>query len=180
MKRTILLIVGTTCLNLGWFAFSGFAQQPAQKTGQQESDSDRYKPHSGGLVPQPPTQEGTLPAGRVMDLKKQALLLFREDWKNGVGVTSISSAKPMSPTQISSFKVYGDKSTYLAVDTSPESTGVILFSGICRSTCAVALRDKNAYMDLSGLRPDPLAHAPVGVPHFSPDREARRRDVADR
>ena len=29
MKRTILLIVGTTCLNLGCFAFSGFAQQPA-------------------------------------------------------------------------------------------------------------------------------------------------------
>src|ERR1700722_11884375 len=85
MKRTILLIVGTTCLNLGCFAFSGFARQPAQKTGQQESDSDRYKPHSGGLAPQPPTQEGPLPAGRVIDLKKQALLLFREDWKNGVG-----------------------------------------------------------------------------------------------
>lgn len=148
MRRTMFLAFGTTCLLIWWFAFAAFAQQAPQAAGEQGSDSDRYAPHAAGAAP---AVNGALPAGRAMDLKKQSPLLFREEFKNGAGDHEhfVSQADILNPNL--ELKIYGDKSTYLAVDMSPDTPGEILFSGLCKSTCAVALRDKNGYMDLSGL-----------------------------
>jgi hypothetical protein len=122
------------------------AQQSAA-TPQQGNDADRYAPHAAG----PNTKDGQLLAGRVMDLKKQSPLLFREEWKNGGGNHEHFVTQADVATASLELKIYGDKSTYMAVDNSPDSTGEFLFSGLCLSTCALTLRDKNNYMDLSGL-----------------------------
>jgi len=143
MRKSMFLALGTGCL-IFLFALSGFAQQPPP----QGSDADRYAPHAGGPAPQ---ANGALPAGRVVDLKKQAPLLFREDFKNGAGNHEHFISQADLANQNLELRIYGDKSTYMAVDTSPESTGEILFSGLCLSTCAIALRDKDNYMDLSGI-----------------------------
>lgn len=147
MRRILFLAFGTICLLICFFAAVMSAQQAAPSLGAQQSD-DRYAPRAAGPAPEP---NGALPAGRLMDLKKQAPLLFREDFKNGAGDHEhfVSQADLASPNL--ALQVYGDKSTYLAVDMSPDTPGEILFSGLCKSTCAVTLRDKGGDMDLSGL-----------------------------
>jgi hypothetical protein len=106
MRRTMLM-VSVLC-----FAFAGFAQQPAQKTGTREPDPERYKPHPGQNF--------------------------------------VSQADIANPNL--ELKLYGGENTYLVtLDKTPEGAGIFLFSGLCTSSCAVALKDKNNYMDLSGL-----------------------------
>jgi hypothetical protein len=145
MRKAIAVAVGAVLLVL-LAAVSGFAQQ-TPTTPQQGGESDRYAPHAGGPAPTP----NGLQAGRVVDLKKQAPLLFREDFKNGAGNHEhfVSQADLVNANL--ELKIYGDKSTYMAVDMSPDTPGEILFSGLCLSTCAIALRDKANYMDLSGI-----------------------------
>ena len=143
MKRTMVVAFGIACLVV-LLAVASFAQQSPNAAPQ--GDSDRYAPHAAGPAP-----NGALPAGRQVDLKKQAPLLFREEFKNGAGNHEHFITQADLVNENLELKVYGDKSTYMAVDTTPENTGEILFSGLCLSTCAIALRDKTNYMDLSGL-----------------------------
>jgi hypothetical protein len=145
MKKAIVLVFATASLIL-LFTVSSFAQQAAPNAAQQGNE-DRYAPHAGGPAPTP----NGLQAGRVVDTKKQVPLLFREDFKNGAGNHEHFASQADLVNQNLELKIYGDKSTYLAVDMSPETTGEILFSGLCLSTCAIALRDKDNYMDLSGI-----------------------------
>ena len=145
MKKAMLQAFGVAFL-AGVVALSGFAQQGAANAGQQGGE-DRYAPHAAGPAP---TANG-LQAGRTVDTKKQAPLLFREEFKNGAGNHEHFVSQADVVNQNLELKIYGDKSTYMAVDMSPESTGEILFSGLCLSTCAIALRDKDNYMDLSGI-----------------------------
>jgi len=146
MKQKSALAFCTACLIILSAASAAFAQQTPNSTTQ-GNDSDRYAPHAAG----PQLKDGQLPAGRVMDLKKQAPLLFREDFKNGAGTHEHFVTQADLANENLELKIYGDKSTYMAVDNSPDSTGEFLFSGLCLSTCAITLRVKNSYMDLSGL-----------------------------
>lgn len=146
MKQKSALAFCSTCLIILSAVSAAFAQQTPNSTTQ-GNDSDRYAPHAAG----PQLKDGQLPAGRVMDLKKQAPLLFREEFKNGEGTHEHFVTQADLANENLELKIYGDKSTYMAVDNSPDSTGEFLFSGLCLSTCAITLQVKNSYMDLSGL-----------------------------
>ena len=101
-----------------------------------------------GAAPQ--AQQGQPPA---MDLRNQPPLFLREDWKKKAGLTAnedhqLTQADVANPDL--ELKMYGDTANLLEIFQAPIDT-VMVWTGHCTSNCAVALRDKNSYVDLSGL-----------------------------
>ena len=75
--------------------------------------------------------------------------------------------------------MYGDTANLLEIFQAPIHT-VMVWTGHCTSNCAVALRDKNSYVDLRREAKASLAHAPVRIPLPASHREAGEWNLADR
>ena len=78
-------------------------------------------------------------------------LFFREEWKQ----TAAGGEHPVNPSEALSnpnleLKVYG-KEVLLTGSPQDENNPVHLWTGVCTTPCAVALRDKNSFGDLTGL-----------------------------
>ena len=99
-----------------------FAQQPAQR-------------EAGG---QGQTQARPAPL--------PAPLFFREDWKPTVGDQHPLTADSVSNPNLE-LKLYGDGKNVLINERNPP---IHLFTGACETNCAVALREKKNYADLTG------------------------------
>jgi len=88
----------------------------------------------------------------AMDLRNQPPLFFREDWKKKAGLTA-NDDHQLTQDDVGNanleLKLYGDKNL-TEVFQAPLDV-VMVWTGHCASNCAVALRDKNNYVDLSGL-----------------------------
>ena len=95
-------------------------------------------------------QQGQPPA---MDLRNQAPLFFREDWKKKAGLTA-NEDHQLTQSDVGNsnleLKMYGDTANLMEIFQAPIDT-VMVWSGHCVTNCAVALRDKNNYVDLTGL-----------------------------
>ena len=81
-------------------------------------------------------------------------LFFREEWKEAVG----GGEKPVDATQTVSsanleLKLYGPggKDIQVTGTANNESNPVHLWTGVCEQLCAAALRDKENFVDLTGL-----------------------------
>ncbi|HWF39705.1 MAG TPA: hypothetical protein VG322_14370 [Candidatus Acidoferrales bacterium] len=79
-------------------------------------------------------------------------LFFREDWKPMVNPKG-NGEHTVAPQDLSSadleLKLYGDQNGPKEVFMGDDQSTVI-WTGLCASNCAVALRNKNSYVDLSG------------------------------
>jgi hypothetical protein len=80
-------------------------------------------------------------------------LFFREEWKQGPG-----GERPVDPAAATAnanleLKLYGPggKDFQVTGTTGNDSNPVHLWTGLCEGICAAALRDKENYVDLSGL-----------------------------
>jgi hypothetical protein len=78
-------------------------------------------------------------------------LLFREEWKQ----TAAGGEHPVNPSEALSnpnleLKLYG-KEVLLTGSAQDENNPIHLWTGLCATPCAVALRDRNNYGDLTGL-----------------------------
>jgi hypothetical protein len=78
-------------------------------------------------------------------------LFFREEWKQ----TAAGGEHPVDPAEALSnpnleLKLYG-KEVLLTGSASDENNPIHLWTGVCTTPCAVALRDRNNHGDLAGL-----------------------------
>ncbi|HUI79019.1 MAG TPA: hypothetical protein VLY24_13930 [Bryobacteraceae bacterium] len=80
-------------------------------------------------------------------------LFFKEDWKQlpGGGEHPITLAATANPEL--ELKLYGpaSKDIQLTGKEGDENDPIHLWTGLCTANCAAALRDKNNYVDLTGL-----------------------------
>src|SRR5580698_10488905 len=86
-------------------------------------------------------------------------LFFREDWKLAPGLPNINT--PQEPEHATfqgdvananlEVRLYGDKANILTVNQPNNNNLTYLMTLACAANCAVALRDKNNDVDLSGL-----------------------------
>lgn len=79
------------------------------------------------------------------------VLVFKEEWKNSTGAEHPFAAEDVS-NQSLDFKVYGVKTTdVLVTGSGRDGDPIHLWTGLCPGACAVTLKDKSNYIDLTGL-----------------------------
>jgi hypothetical protein len=78
-------------------------------------------------------------------------LFFREEWKNAAGAGEQAITPDGSANPNPGLKLYGGKEITLSGAAGDENDPLHPWSGLCETLCAVALRDRNNYVDLTGL-----------------------------
>jgi len=107
---------------------------------------------SSAFAQQPGAGKGEGKGGRGGG-PQQAPLFFREEWKQ----TPAGGEHPVASDSVSNpnleLKLYGTsaKDIQLTGSAGDANNPTHLWTGLCATTCAVALRDKNNYVDLTGL-----------------------------
>ncbi len=110
---------------------SAFAQQPQERAqaGQAQAQAQPQAQAQARPAPEPPP------------------LFFKEAWKT----TPQGGQHPVTPDSLASpnleLKLYGDGQNVLMNERNPP---LHLFTGACETNCAVAFREKNNYVDLTG------------------------------
>lgn len=125
----LLVLFGITGAALVW---SALAQEPAAPAEGRGQGRGQFKGKGRAAPPRP-------------------VLVFKEEWKN-----STNAEHPFAPEDVSSsgldFKVYGVKTTdVLVTGSGRDGDPVHLWTGLCPAACAVTLKDKSNYVDLTGL-----------------------------
>ena len=103
-------------------------------------------------------QQGAAPAApgaprAAAPARGRAPLFFREEWKQ----TPAGGEHPVLPESIGNqsleLKLYGttSKEVQLTGSATDENNPTHVWTGLCSTPCAVAFRDKNNFVDLSGL-----------------------------
>jgi hypothetical protein len=131
MQRRQQIRIAVQCLAMLGLSYGALAQQPAPAA-----------PAGGGR------QGGAAPAraGRPP-------LFFREEWKQVPG----GGEHPITADAVASanleLKLYGtsSKEIQLTGSAQDDNNPIHLWTGLCTTPCAAALKDKNNYVDLSGL-----------------------------
>src|SRR5580692_5843446 len=131
MSRNSLAVKSLIPLTIACGAFAlgiiAFAQQPAQPEAKGKAEKSK---------------------------KKLPPLFFREDWKATKGVPvehPVTQAAVATPTL--DIKLYGPSGKDIVENGLPNNADnpPHLWTGLCTSTCAAALRDRNNYVDLTGM-----------------------------
>jgi len=131
MSRSILAVKSLIPLTIACGAFAlgiiAFAQQPAQPEAKGKAEKTK---------------------------KKLPPLFFREDWQETKGVPvehPVTQAAVATPTL--DIKLYGPSGKDIVENGLPNNADnpPHLWTGLCTSTCAAALRDRNNYVDLTGM-----------------------------
>ena len=123
--------IAVQCLAMLGVSYGAVAQQPAPAN-----------PAGGGR------QGGAAPARA-----SRPPLFFREEWKQVPG----GGEHPITADAVASanleLKLYGtsSKEIQLTGSAQDDNNPIDLWTGLCTTPCAAALRDKNSYVDLSGL-----------------------------
>ena len=78
-------------------------------------------------------------------------LFFREDWKETPAETPVTAAHLANPKL--QFTLYGPGKDGIKKShhDAPKDDPYYIWTGTCAGNCAIALRDKTAFVDLSGL-----------------------------
>jgi hypothetical protein len=84
---------------------------------------------------------------------QQAPLFFREEWKTGPSGGEHPATQDAVTNPSLELRLYGESSKEIQeLGKAGDSTNPPhVWSGLCTSPCAVTLRDKNSYVDLTGL-----------------------------
>ena len=131
MSRNSLAVKSLIPLTIACGAFAlgiiAFAQQPAQPEAKGKAEKTK---------------------------KRLPPLFFREDWQETKGVPvehPVTQAAVATPTL--DIKLYGPSGKDIVENGLPNNADnpPHLWTGLCTSTCAAALRDRNNYVDLTGL-----------------------------
>jgi hypothetical protein len=131
MSRNSLAVKSLIPLTIACGAFAlgiiAFAQQPAQPEAKGKAEKTK---------------------------KKLPPLFFREDWQETKGVPvehPVTQAAVATPTL--DIKLYGPSGKDIVENGLPgnDDNPPHLWTGLCASTCAAALRDRNNYVDLTGM-----------------------------
>jgi hypothetical protein len=121
-----------------WLVFLGMA---GSALAQQPPQTPQAQPGAGRQGAAAPARAGRPP------------LFFREEWKQ----TPAGGEHPVTPDAIANpnleLKLYGStsKDVQLTGSAQDENNPIHVWTGLCTTPCAVALRDKNNYADLTGL-----------------------------
>ena len=100
----------------------------------------------------------------------RAPLFLREEWKP----TATGAEAPVTPAAVSNpnleLKLYGPsgKDIQLTGNSGDENNPLHLWTGLCESPCAAALRDKNNMVDLTGLARIKWVTKMSGLHHVRP------------
>jgi hypothetical protein len=126
-RRTVILSI-VNCLFILALVLSAFAQQPAGGPAGEKG--------KGG--------KGKGPATRVG-------LFFREEWKSDGQEGGLTQANVANPNL--ELKLYGPSGKEMLIAGAPgnETNPPHPWTGMCTTPCGLALRDKNNFVDLSGL-----------------------------
>jgi hypothetical protein len=116
-------------LGIAGISFFALAQQPAEGPSAQKGKEGKGK----AAAARPP-------------------LFFREEWKQ----SPAPSEHPVTSEGVANsnleLKLYGSgKNIQLTGNAGDESNPIHLWTGLCESPCAAALRDRNSMVDLTGL-----------------------------
>ena len=105
---------------------------------------------AGSAWAQAPAREGR--AGREPAGPPRPPLFFREQWKQAPGGAEQAVKPEVVANSNLELKLYGDgKDIQQTGADGSESNPTHLWTGLCTSNCAAALRDKDNYVDLTGL-----------------------------
>ncbi len=132
MTRILKATAYVVPLALG-IAFGVLAQQPKPEPGVAQGKGEG-KGKGKGAATRPP-------------------LFFREEWKQTAagGEHGVNPAEVVSNPNLE-LKLYGDGKDLLVTGAAGDETNPIhLWTGTCTATCAVTLRDKSNFVDLTGL-----------------------------
>ena len=124
MSQRSMIISAAQCSMVLAFAWSAFGQQPAPER----------------------------PAGQRAAAPVRPPLFLREDWKQlpSGGEHPVTMAATANPNL--ELKLYGDgKNIQLTGSAQDDNNPIHLWTGLCTTPCAAAVRDKNNYVDLTGL-----------------------------
>lgn len=109
-----------------------------------------------GVRAQAPAQGQARPAGQAGAAARTPApvrppLFFRETWKQ----TPAGGEHPTGQDQVASanleLKLYGDGKDIQETGVENTANPVHMWTGLCTANCALALRDKENYVDLTGL-----------------------------
>ena len=131
MQRRQHIRIAVQCLAMLGVSYGALAQQPAPAN-----------PAGSGR------QGGAAPARA-----SRPSLFFREEWKQVPG----GGEHPITADAVASanleLKLYGtsSKEIQLTGSAQDENNPIHLWTGLCTTPCAAALKHKNSYVDLSGL-----------------------------
>ena len=124
MPRKVTIVLAVNLFIAGGMVYSTFAQQSAPEGAAKKG---------GKKAPARPP------------------LFFREEWKTAPS----AGVHPLSPDATANsnleLKLYGGKELTLSGAAGDENDPLHPWSGLCETPCAVALRDKGNYVDLTGL-----------------------------
>jgi len=102
----------------------------------------QVKPGGPPLPPEPPlTFKSSLPVAEE-EVRMEPALFFREQWKIGSAQHNVTQADVENPNL--ELKLYGPSGKQIQLNYDH------LWTGSCEFNCAMALRDKNNYVDLTG------------------------------
>lgn len=133
-RSLMVLAVSVVCLLI---VCSAFAQQPAGAGG---------GGRGAGAAP------GATPAGGGRGNTNRIPLFFKEEWKQ----SAENNEHPMTQESVGNpnleFKPYGANHDFLITGSlTTENNPIHVWTGSCTSACALALRDKTNFVDLTGL-----------------------------
>jgi len=105
----------------------------------------------GALGQEPSAVEGKGPAKGKAKKATRPPLFFHEVWKQfGAGVEQGAGQGAVSSPNLE-LKLYGGPQMTLSGNLGDDSNPLHLWTGLCTATCAASLRDKDNYVDLTGL-----------------------------
>ncbi len=120
------------------FAWVAVAQQ--QPTAQGQAGQAKPKVFAVGRLGDEPPEE------------HRPALFFREEWKRMPKDEEHVLTQADLVNQDVEVKIYGDPTGILEVQHArPVGEPTMAWTGLCKSNCALALRDKNNYVDLTGF-----------------------------
>ena len=129
-KYALPVIFGVGCIAVA-------QQKPA---GQGQAGQDKPKVFEVGRLGDSPPAEHRPP------------LFFRQEWKRMPKDEEHPLTQADLVNQNLEVTIYGDKEGILEVQHSrPVGEPTMAWTGLCKSNCALALRDKNNYVDLTGF-----------------------------
>lgn len=103
----------------------------------------------------PPGQEKVFAVARLGDdpaEEHRPPLFFRQEWKRMPKDEEHPMTQADMVNQNLELKTYGDKTGILEVQHSrPKGEPTMAWTGLCKAGCALALRDRNNYVDLTGF-----------------------------
>jgi hypothetical protein len=144
MQRSLMVLaVGILCLAI---LCTAYAQQPAGAGG----GTGRGGGGRGGGAGAAGAPAAAGGGGAARGGTGRIPLFFKEEWKTPAMEQPVTQESVANPNL--ELKLYGQKHDVLIAGSSTTETNPPhVWTGTCETACAVALRDKNNFVDLTGL-----------------------------